>query len=85
MPRHAREVFLNIPHQITQRGSYRGRRFFLDAGDYPQYSIWLAHYTRQGRRARKRSASRLLRVKLTITAELTQSPKIVCRTLEISI
>jgi putative transposase len=46
MPRHPRFVFPDIPHHITQRGNYR-QNVFRDEADYQQYSIWLAHYSRQ--------------------------------------
>jgi putative transposase len=36
MPRRAREIFIDIPHPLTQRGNYRQSVFFTDA-DYLSY------------------------------------------------
>lgn len=43
MPRHARTVFADVPHHVTQRGNRRGQVFFTDA-DRRVYLGWLREY-----------------------------------------
>ena len=43
MPRRARDVYLDIPHHVTQRGN-RGAKVFPTDADRGQYLVWLREY-----------------------------------------
>jgi len=46
MPRHARVIFPDVPHHVTQRGNHRERVFFSD-GDAQAYRCLLHAYLRR--------------------------------------